>query len=313
MTLSSSDLKQSLDLLQLKPGKYVSWKTLGTLLPDVETALFFAKAYELDYQQLSTMLSKLFKSNVLGVLQHGEHSNELQDYLVDTIPEDVVLMAKPTMVEAPPKAEILPHLWEAAELTVAQSIKDVAGKLAGVLDRLPSNEGAMHFSHMAKLNKQRPVIGVYGASIAHQRQAKNLVILDVSGSMTASTIKEIVADVVALSFKANAHLVVVSNNSFHWEPGTYNVGDVLRAAEYAGTHYETLAPLLQQDWGTVVTIADYDSSPEAKAYLAKSQGRIGQVLDISLVNQPTYLAECVGQLADEVTPLLIGQSSMVLV
>lgn len=313
MTVSSSELKQSLDLLELKPGKLVSWKALGTLLPDVETALFFAKAYDLNYSKLSRMLERLFNSTVLGALQHGDHSLELQDYLVDTIPEDVFPQAKPSFVDAPPKAEILPYLWEQAETTIAQSIKDVALKLAGTLDLLPSKEGAMTFRHMAKLNKQRPTVGVFGAQIEHKRQAENLVILDVSGSMTAETVSNIISDVVALSWKANAHLAIVSNTCFHWEPGTYNVADVLRQAEFGGTHYEKLAPLMQRNWGTVVTIADYDSSYGAKQALAESTGRIGQVLDISLVNQPTFLAECVGQLADEVKPLLIAQSHVVLI
>lgn len=313
MTVSSSELTQSLELLELKPGKKVSWKTLGSMLPDVETALFFAKVYELNYSKLSMLLERLFSSTVLGALQHGDHSLDLQDYLVDTMPEAVFAQAKPAFVEAPPKAEVLPYLWEQAEVTIAQSIKEVALKLAGTLDLLPSKEGAMTFSHMARLNKQRPGVGVFGASITHPRQAQNLVILDVSGSMTPATVEGIIEDVVALSWKANAHLAIVSNQCFHWEPGTYNVADVLREAEFGGTHYEKLAPLMQRNWGTVVTIADYDSSYGAKEHLAKSTGRIGQVLDISLVNQPTFLAECVGQLAGEVKPLLIAQSHVVLI
>jgi hypothetical protein len=80
-----------------------------------------------------------------------------------------------------------------------------------------------------------------------------------------------------------------------------------------GTHYETLTPLMKRDWGTVITIADYDSSQSAKNHLRDNAfGRIGQVLDLSLVNRPTYLAECVGQFADKVTPLLVGSSDYVL-
>jgi hypothetical protein len=36
------------------------------------------------------------------------------------------------------------------------------------------------------------------------------------------------------------------------------------------------------------------------------------VLDISLVNKPTFLAQCVGQLAADVQPLLIGSSYYVM-
>ena len=35
-------------------------------------------------------------------------------------------------------------------------------------------------------------------------------------------------------------------------------------------------------------------------------GRIGKVVDVSLVNRPTFLAACVGQLAQEVEPILVA-------
>ena len=168
----------------------------------------------------------------------------------------------------------------------------------------------MVFETMAKFNKQRPSIGMYQASIKHEQVPDVLVILDVSGSMREDTIRAIVDDVVGLSWEAKAHLAIVSDNAYVWEPGSYNVDDVLAMAEYGGTQYEMLAPLLDRDWGTVVTIADYDSSLGAKQALAKRKGRIGTVLDISLVGKPTFLSECVGQLADEVKPLLVAQGIM---
>ena len=117
----------------------------------------------------------------------------------------------------------------------------------------------------------------------------------------------------ALAYEINAHIAIVSNTATLWEPGTFGVDDILDAAEYGGTHYEKLAPIFDEDWETVVTIADYDSAASARDYLCrKCIGSVGQVLDISLVNQPTYLSECVGQLAKEVTPLLIGTGAYVL-
>ena len=57
----------------------------------------------------------------------------------------------------------------------------------------------------------------------------------------------------------------------------------------------------------MVTIADYETSRDAKrAIKAECRGHIEKVLDISLVDTPTFLAECVGQLADEVQPLLVA-------
>lgn len=171
----------------------------------------------------------------------------------------------------------------------------------------------MVFSSMMRMNRNRPVIGDYRASIQHERQMQNLLILDVSGSMNSHTIRRIINDVIALSYTANAHMAVVSDTCTYWEPGTYSVDDVLAACEYSGTHYEKLKPLFKdRDWGTVITVADYDSSHGAKEALRKCKGHIEQVIDISLVNRPTFLAECVGQLADQVTPILIGSGNYVL-
>jgi hypothetical protein len=313
MTMSSPELKRALELFEFAPGKKASWSTLKRLLPDVKTALFFAKAYRLNYQQLSALIYGLFKTPLFAALGSGEHSVDLQDYLVDTIPPDVWPEdVAPDFQQDVPHGEFLPELLDAAMITIAKSISEVADKLGAVLDSLPSKEGSMVFQTMAKMNRQRPTIGVHQAGIQHQRVQSNLVILDVSGSMTEDTISAIVNDVVALSWKANAHLAIVSNNTYVWEPGTYNVEDVLHRAEYGGTRYETLAPLFDRDWGTVITIADYDSSPYAKQPIAQRTGRVGKVLDVSLVNRPTYLAEVVGQLADEVEPLLVASTSYVL-
>lgn len=313
MSLSSHDIKQSTKLFELGPAKFVSYATLEALLPDVETALFFARAYDLDYTKLSLLMKELFKSTVIAELMQGYHSLMLQDYLVDIVPDYMYSELEPNYVDRPPHAEILPQLWESLELVVANSIKEVADKLSGVLDLLPGKQGQMVFNHMAKLNRQRPTIGVYQAGVHHAPVVENLVIFDVSGSMSEQTVARLVNDVVALSWKANAHLAIVSDSAFYWEPGTYNVTDVLARAEYGGTHYEMLTPLLQRDWGTVITIADYDSSLAAAHHIKfNARGRIDTILDISLVNQPTFLAKALAPLARELRPILIGSSYYVL-
>jgi hypothetical protein len=160
------------------------------------------------------------------------------------------------------------------------------------------------------MNSKRPVLGDFKAYVKHQHSAPNLVILDVSGSMSENTIRTIISDVVALSWRADAHLAIVSNTSTVWTPGSFSTEAVLQASQFGGTHYETLSQLLDQNWGVVITIADYDSSRSAKDALAKCTGSIELVLDISLVSRPTFLAECVGQLANEVRPLLMAQANL---
>jgi len=313
--MTSSEVSKKLELFEFAPGRKISWASLQNLLPNVEAALFFAKAYQLNYGQLGKLVSELFKSPLMDALfnEGGTHSVDLQDYLIDTVPADAWPVGGAVQFEADiPPVEFLAHLLEAAEIKIASSIQVVADKLAGVLDSLPSKEGRMVFDHLAQMNRRRPTIGRFQPKIKHQAVPNQLVILDVSQSVSQRTVEAIIADVVAMSWKANAYLAIVSNNTFVWEPGTYNVKDVLARAEFSGTHYETLASLFDRDWGTVITIADYDSSIAAAEHIRKCKGRIGLVLDVSLVNRPTYLAEVVGQLADEVEPMLIANSSRVL-
>lgn len=306
--ISKTCLTDSLDLFEVNPGQRVSVKLLKDWLPDVETALFFAKIYHLDWVALGRLLRVLFDTPVIQALTEGEHSLELQDYLVEVAPEILQMEDFIWAPEARPPAEVLPQLWESAITEVATSIQEVADKLKGTLGALPSKQGAMVFATMMTMNARRPTIGDFKARIAHNPVPDALVILDVSGSMTPETIRAIVDDVVELSWTANAYLAIVSDNTFCWEPGGYSSAAVLERAEFWGTHYETLAPLFDRDWGTVVTIADYDSSASAKEALANCTGRVHTVLDISLVYRSSYLAECVGQLAQEVRPLMVAQN-----
>jgi hypothetical protein len=310
-TTSSRSLTAMLDLVEIKPGVTFSRATLQDLLPDAETALFFAKVYDLDYKQVSNLLCVCLSSTLAHALfeEGGMHSDELQGYIVELMDmAGIVDDGEVTFDPDVPHGEILPQVWESLEVEVAKAIKDVAAKLESVVGLLPGKQGSMVMSTMMKLNAKRPTFGDYRAQIQHAPEKQNLVILDVSGSMSSDTVKTIVDDVVALSYKANAHMAIVSDQCTYWAPGSYSVDDVLAAATYGGTHYEELAPLFDRDWGTVITVADYDSSRSAKQHLAGCTGRIDSVLDISLVHRPTFLAECLGQLAGEVRPLLVSNS-----
>lgn len=307
-TRSSTDVRNSLELIEVKPGMKFGKQVLTDLLPDVETLLFFGMVFELDHTQVLHLLKMLFNTALVDALTDGDHSTELQGYVLDLAykapgvnPGDVSFGA------VVPKGEVLPELWKSLEVEVADSIKAVAAKLQSVIGMLPGKKGQMVFQSMMLMNKKRPTIGDYRATIKHPPLKENLIIFDVSGSITAPTVHAVVDDVVALAYEANAHLAIVSNTTTHWDPGAYSSDVVLAASEFGGTHYETLADLLTRDWGTVVTIADYDSSQSAFDYLARNcGGHIDEVLDVSLVTGPTFLAECVGQFADVVRPILIG-------
>ena len=300
------------DLFEINSSKRITFDALEHLLPSIEVTLFFAKVYNLSAEQLSTLLLRLHRTPLVDALLSGTHSTELQDYIIDVAPPEVYPEVKFDTVEAPPASELMVQLWEEALIEVADSIQQVADKLVGTLHLLPSKEGSMVFQSMRVMNAKRPTIGDYRAKIHHRAVPDVAVVLDVSGSMTAETIRTIIDDVVALSWKANAHLFIVSNTTTHWEPGAYDVPTVLRRAEYGGTHYETLAPAFNRAWGTVITIADYDSSNSAKRWIRDNcpAGQIDQLFDISLVNRPTFLGECLGQLASNVKPLLVARGDL---
>jgi hypothetical protein len=311
--MKDSLIHESTQLIEITPGVRFSLATLKRGLPDIETALFLAKLYKLNAAELGHLLGTVFGEHDVVhalTLEGGEHSSELQDYILEIGYEYLLESGDITTSTTVPHGEVLPEMWKDLEVTIAKSIQEVADKLKGVIGEMPGKQGEMIFQTLKVANAKRPIIGDYKAKIHHAPQRENLVILDVSGSMSETTIATIIEDVVALSYMANAHLAVVSDTSTHWGPGEYSVDTVLAVAEYSGTHYETLSGLFNQNWGIVVTIADYDSSPVSKTALAKCTGHIEQVLDISLVSRPTYLSEVVGQLADEVRPLLIAQGNL---
>jgi hypothetical protein len=243
------------------------------------------------------------------------HSMDLQDFLVAEFqdangewvyPDEVFLEGTPG-TKAAVNAELLPEMWQGLEVEVADSISQVAETIANTISHMPGRTGEMAFRSLAKVNAQRPTIGQYSAHIQHQQVKEVLVVFDVSGSMSEPTVRTIVDDVVGLAYEANASLAIVSNSAFFYPPGGFSTDVVLQDAEYMGTHYEMLAPLFQdRNWDVVVTIADYDSSYAAANVLARCEGKIQQLLDVSLVDRSTFLAQCLAPLADEVKPLLVA-------
>ena len=293
-----TNTNSSHDLFWLDEKRAVQWAALKKWLPDLKTALFFAKAYKLPVEKLSDLVFTLFNTPLFDELKTGVHSTDLQDYLVELFPDVIHIQQDVTFSteEAAPDDAFL-QMIEHAAVEIATSIQEVADSLGKVLHGLPGKSGEMVFENLAKLNVQRMSLGKFSAGIRHKPVAKTLVIFDVSGSMTKNTVTKIADAVVSMSYEVNASLAIVSNDTFVWNAGRFSTQEVLRTAQYGGTHYETLCPLLNEDWDVVITIADYDSSLSAKSTLAYCTGSIGQVLDISLVNSPTFLSECVQQLS----------------
>lgn len=320
MTESKLLIHSSTEVTTFTSGRAFPTKFLQQALPDVETVLFFAKVYDLEPSDVSLVLHQCVPSTVVDAFtaEAGMHSMSLQDYLVEEYQDDqgewhytdLEFIEMLGGVKAPVDAELLPEMWKNIELTIADSIAKVAETISSTIEHMPGRTGEMVFQTLAKVNARRPTLGIYQAGFAHQQIKRVLVVFDVSGSVSRSTVATIVDDVVGLAYEANAALAIVSNSCFWYQAGAFSTDQVLADAEYSGTHYEQLAPLFtDQDWDAVVTIADYDSSVSAAHVLARCNGKIGQLFDVSLVNRSTYLAECLAPLADEVRPLLIASNS----
>lgn len=298
-----------------KINEHAQWNVtdLKLMLTDVQDALFFAKLYKLSAQQLADLLWTLFETNITQALFKGIHSTTLQDYVVELgfefEFEERCELDTSDAYDADQQV-ILSELLDSLKIEIASSIEEVHNKLEKVMYKLPGRSANMIFQSLRKFNASRPTIGVFQTTIQHNPDPRVLIILDDSGSVTAQTVEAVANDVVQLGYHIGATLALVSNTTRVWKPGTYTVDGIIQATQAGGTHYETLLNLLHEDWDTVITIADYDSSLSAKHAISAAQGSVGQVLDISLVDKPTFLSECVGQHAQEVKSLLMASSSV---
>lgn len=305
-----------LELIEVKPGSVYQISLLRKILKSPKWVIRFGALKQLDAVQLAALLRLLFPDSdlVSAILSEGgRHSGHLQSYIVALGYENLAYNAEVVpdgTDESAEDDEVLAELVERFETKVAAGLEDVLNELDDVLIHMPGKQGRMEIKRVMKLDRRMRKIGVAETVISHANKRENLVVFDDSGSMGEDTVLRIAAAVKNMANMANAHLVLVSNTARHWNPGEFNVSGIKAAAEYGGTHYETLAPYMERQWGTVVTIADWDSSWGAKEALARCKGSIELLLDISLVARPTFLAECLEPLAREVRPLLVAKSSL---
>ena len=223
-----TNTNSSHDLFWLDEKRAVQWAALKKWLPDLKTALFFAKAYKLPVEKLSDLVFTLFNTPLFDELKTGVHSTDLQDYLVELFPDVIHIQEDVTFSteEAAPDDAFL-QLIENAAVEIATSIQEVADSLGKVLHGLPGKSGEMVFENLAKLNVQRMSLGKFSAGIRHKPVAKTLVIFDVSGSMTKNTVTKIADAVVSMSYEVNASLAIVSYDTFVWNAGRFSTQEVL--------------------------------------------------------------------------------------
>jgi hypothetical protein len=305
----------SLNIVEVAPGRVFPVKWLRKTLKKPVHAVKFAKVFDLTPVELSSLLRLLFPGVdlVQALTQSAQyHSNELQTYIVALGYEHLITDGEPVSDPDLPDDDTLAELFEQARVVVASSMDEVAEQIDLVMGAMPGKQGRMAVKSVLKANRRAlKKLGVDEVQIVHGHHPNNLAVLDCSGSMTEYWVRILAEPVVRMAMEANAHLAIVSSTARVWRPGEYSVESVLDEAEYGGTHYETLAGLFEgKHWGTVVTVADYDSAWGAKEVLAATGGTIDLLLDISLVQRPTFLAECLEPLAKETRPLLVGNYAL---
>lgn len=310
----------SLQLVALKRDGTCRWPVdvLRKTLKDPVWAVRFGALQQLDAYEMGGLLRMLFPGvTVIQALtmEGGEHSATLQSYAValgyDTLVFDAVVGNHGPDPEPERDDLVLAELAKEFEVVVAKDLDQLNFTLANTMMHMPGKQGRMEIKAQRKVDRRnRKKVGFMQARITHPRHAENAVFVDDSGSVGEKTLTAVAHAVKAMAVKANAHLVLVSNTVRHFKPGEYTVASILANAEYMGTHYETLVPLMNRHWGKVITIADFDSSWGAKEALSTCTGSIDTLLDISYVDRPTFLAECLDHLARESRPLMVGASSL---
>lgn len=298
-------------------GRKFPEKHLKLWCPTVDTAMFMARLFNFSAQERSALLYALFgEYDLVRALtaEGGIHSNELQDVYLEAGCEEIINSGALKFDDEPiPNGMILPQVLESIQVKIAKAIQDVGDELAEVVYAMPGKKGRMVFDYLRVMNNKRPTIGDYRASIKYASQLPNLCVFDTSGSVDEPTVRTLAPDVVSMGYQANLHLAIVSDSCTYWKPGEYSVETILEAAEYRGTRYNELVPLMNRQWGTVITVADYDSYHDARSAIAACTGSIEQVLDISLVSRPTFLSECLGQIAKDVRPIMVAESNYTLI
>lgn len=289
-------------------NQYFNEQKLIEVLDTPAKLVIFSRAMQLDHNGFRRLVKAMGYNGVAEIMARWGHSSSLQSYVVsnDFISEPTqmsFILDDDDELKESDRANLLAEILSLASVKVIDKIEDLCRLLAHQLvtnaGEAQTRLGFQFIQQYADAHKRvKPTYGLGIQRVVEGGTLDNLVILDVSGSMGTSTVNAITDEVIALAEEADATLAIVSNNCYYWLPGTATASAVRNAAEYRGTHYEELVKLLdEKDWGTVITIADYDSSLSAKQTIAAQvTTRVQQVLDISLVERPTFLSECVGQL-----------------
>lgn len=315
------------------PEKYIGAGILSTFVKTPKQAIFLVKMLGAQVWNPAEKLGVIFNALNLGTvadaLSEGGHSTELQTWLkeqgieipVEQFGEDIVDNGSDEHV-ADDDLDTLIDLVNNALVKLPATLQELSdGLFIDVLAQLPTDKAEYVLDHLMQLSKFGQ-IGTVKQGLEYQQAARAVVILDDSGSMGTDLGRAIVEPVVRLADSLQCDLILVSSTARRFPAGTFGVATVMQAWENRYTWYNQLIPFFRdvsQSYDIAITIADYDSHSEHKTQIRREcKARIQTVYDVNVQFRQqldgslstTYLAECLGQLADRVVPVFVGAKGL---
>ena len=316
------------------PEKFIGATILAGFVKTTKQAMFLVKMLGDQVTDKAAALGRIFSALDLGsvadAISAGGHSTTLQTWLEEEgltipVPDDELVLdegKEQQDFEADPDLDTLLELVNTALVKLPQSIRELGeGLFLEVLSKQPSGQASYALDHIMAVSKFGQV-GTVKTQMEYEVDTNAVVVVDDSGSMGVALGRAIAEPIVRLADSLKCDLILVSSTATRFPAGTFDVQTILDHWENGWTFYNQLIPFFKdvsQSYDVIVTIADYDSHSEHKAEILKKCGAHAQVLyDINVAYttdgdgnlKTSYLAECLGQLADRVVPVFVGAKGM---
>lgn len=321
-------MKTSSHTVELKPGVQFDrvWLREALSLTDDEAAalgvskydgmILFGQLYKLNAQQLMHLAQIVYGGeNFVDMLTSGDHSYTLQSY-TEHIAGELDVEQTITFSEektVPERDSLLTELFAAHQVGITSLVVEIADKFSKFLNTLPGHESKLEVMRLNKVNRRTGLPVSQRARIEYSNLLPNLLIIDVSSSQGSALIASIVDNCIDLAVKYDMHLGIVSHIAEWYVPGTYDRDAVMNSpCMNGGTSYKALADIgvASENWGTVVTVADFDGQQYDRDAWHKAGGSVDHVVDISTVTKQSWLSEVVAvQSPNDVQQLVVAPAT----
>ena len=316
------------------PEKFIGAGILAGFVKTTRQALFLVKMLGDQVIDKPAALGRIFSALDLGevadAISAGGHSSTLQTWLEEeglTIPvlddEVVVDEGKDQQdFEDDTDLDTLLDLVNNALVKLPESIRALGeGLFLEVLSKQPAGQASYTLDHVMQVSKFGQ-IGTVKTQMEYEQDTNAVVVADCSGSMGLALGRAIAEPIVRLANSLKCDLILVSSEAKRFPAGTFDVQTILDNWQNGWTFYNQLIPHFRditQSYDVIVTIADYDSHIEhLREINSKCAARAQVLYDINVQYtededgnvKTSFLAECLGQLADRVVPVFVGARGM---